>query len=73
MIINMKYNILRNWKKENNQYNWEQWCNLCKQWFEEDEKFTRIDIETSCMRWDDKVYCFHNKCFEEWKKNLLSN
>lgn len=67
--------VMKNWEKHNNPYNWESWCALCKskkldKSFKEDEEFVRVDVEVTCMRWDDEVLCFHKKCFTEWKEYL---
>ncbi len=66
----MKFQIHKNFKKENNPYNWHQGCHLCKKPFEENEEFTRVDVQTSYMRGDDEVYCFHKTC--NWNEKDLT-
>ena len=65
----MKYTVHNNFSKENNVYNWKQGCHLCKKPFEEQEKFTRVDVQNGIFRGDDKVFCFHKNC--QWTEKDL--
>ena len=67
------YRIRKHFEKFNNNYNWENWCSLCLGSFWEEEKFVRVDIQKTIMRWDDEVVCFHNDCLEEWFTKLQNN
>ena len=58
----MKYQRHDNFTKHNNDHNWKNGCDFCKEPFEEEEQFTRFDVQISWMRGDDEVFCFHKRC-----------
>jgi len=53
----------KNYHKSGNEYLWKLGCHECKKSFGEEERYTRIDVNITYMRGDDKVFCFHKgKC-----------
>ena len=60
----------KNHHRTNNEVNWRQGCHYCKEAFGWNERFIRIDVETSIFRGDDEVYSFHKKCFGQGLKVL---
>ena len=59
-----RYEIMKNWRKENNPVNWEKGCKSCGKPLGEEDKFVRVDVQTGNFRGDDDVFCFHKVC---WK------
>lgn len=56
--------IHKNFGKENNEVNFKQGCAWCGKPFADDEKWVRVDIETSESRGDDEVFNYHKvPCF----------
>jgi hypothetical protein len=61
--------VHKNWQYSNNPTNWENGCDACAGAFEKDEKFVRVDVQTTNMRGDDDVFCFHKTC---WNGNVAN-
>jgi hypothetical protein len=66
----MKYIRHDNVGKGSNTFNWDNGCDFCKEPFTGDEEYTRFDVQTSWMRGDDEVHCFHKKCQQKGLEQL---